>query len=235
LIVPLERIVPELSRRGIQTLVDGAHAPGMIPLDLKKLGATYYTGNCHKWICAPKSAAFLYVQRGQQKQIRPLAISHGANSARTDRSRFQIEFAWTGTNDPTPALSIPAAIKHIGSLMPGGWPEVMQRNHALAIAAQKILSNALEIETPCPAEMLGSMATLPLPDAALRPLRKSPLFLDPLQDTLLKKHAIEVPIVPWPVWPNRCLRVSAQLYKSLPQYEKLAAVLQKNLSARKTK
>jgi isopenicillin-N epimerase len=83
--------------------------------------------------------------------------------------------------------------------------------------------------------MIGSLAALPLPAASARPLRKSPLFLDPLQDKLLHEHAIEVPIIPWPAWPQRCLRVSAQLYNSLPQYEKLAAVLKKAFFARKSK
>ena len=235
LILPLEHIVRDLSRQGIQTLVDGAHAPGMIPLNLKKLGATFYTGNCHKWMCAPKSAAFLYVQRDQQKHIRPLAISHGANSTRNDRSRFQIEFGWTGTGDPTPFMSVPAAIKYVGSLVPGGWEEVRVRNHALAAAAQKILCDVLEIEPPCPPGMLGSLAAVLLPAAFARPVRKSPLLLDPLQDELLFDHAIEVPIIPWPAWPQRCLRVSAQLYNSLPQYEKLAAALKKHFLTRKSK
>jgi len=235
LILPLARIVEELSRRGIPTQVDGAHAPGMIPLDLKKLGATFYTGNCHKWLCAPKSAAFLYVQPDRQNEIRPLVISHGANSSRRDRSRFQLEFGWMGTGDPTAFLSVPTAIKFIGAQLPDGWAEVMQRNHALAVAARKILCDALEIESPSPDEMIGSMAALPLPAAPARPLRKSPLFHDPLQDKLLHDHAIEVPIIPWPAWPQRCLRVSAQLYNSLPQYEKLAAALKKILFTRKTK
>src|ERR1017187_8753729 len=219
LIFPVERLARELSARRIETLVDGAHAPGMIPLNLKKLGATYYTGNCHKWLCAPKGAAFLCVQRDRQKLIRPLVISHGANSLRTDRSRFLIEFGWTGTFDPSASLSAPDAIKYVGSLLPGGWPEVTWRNHALAVSARKIICDTLEIELPCPDELIGSLATMPLPDASRNPAPKPPLFLDPIQDKLLRYYKIEVPIVPWPKPPKRLLRIAAQLYNSLPQYD----------------
>jgi isopenicillin-N epimerase len=234
LILPIEKLVRELSKRGVQTLVDGAHAPGMVPLDLKKLGATYYTGNCHKWLCAPKTAAFLYVQRDQQKFIRPLAISHGANSSRTDRSRFLLEFGWTGTGDPTAYLSVPTAIQYMDGLLPGGWAEIRQRNHALAVAARKVICDALEIGLPCPDELIGSLAAIPLTDMPARPQRKMPLLLDPLQDTLLREHGIEVPVIPWPAHPKRLLRISAQLYNSLPQYEWLADVLKKTLRIRKS-
>ena len=229
LIFPVERLVRELSARGVETLVDGAHAPGMVPLDLKKLGATYYTGNCHKWLCAPKTAAFLYVQPKRQKLIRPLVISHGANSRRTDRSRFQIEFAWTGTGDPSAYLAVPEAIKFMSLRLPGGWAAVMRQNHSLAIAARRLLCDALDIPLPCPDEMIGTLAAIPLPNAPARPAPKSPLFLDPLQDRLLHKYAIEVPIIPWPASPRRVLRISAQLYNSLPQYELLAQTLKKIL------
>lgn len=227
LIFPVERLVRELSARGVETLIDGAHAPGMVPLNLKKLGATYYTGNCHKWLCAPKSVAFLYVQRDRQNAIRPLVISHGANSARTDRSRFQLEFGWAGTGDPSACLAVPEAIKFIDARLPGGWAEVMQRNHALAVAARELICDVLEIEIPCPDTMIGSLAAIPLPDAPANPRPKAPLFLDPLQDRLLHQHDIEVPIIPWPAKPQRLLRVAAQLYNSLPQYERLAGVLKK--------
>jgi len=227
LIFPVERLVQEFSCRGIETLIDGAHAPGMVPLNLKKLGATYYTGNCHKWICAPKTAGFLYVQRDKQAAIRPLIISHGANSRRKDRSRFLLEFGWTGTHDPSASLSVPEALGYVGSLRPGGWLEVMWRNHTLAVAARKTICDALEIDVPCPDELIGSMAAIPLPDTPQKPEPKPPLFLDPLQIKLLRDHAIEVPVIPWPGFPKRLLRISAQLYNSLPQYERLAELLPK--------
>ncbi|MEK7684089.1 MAG: aminotransferase class V-fold PLP-dependent enzyme [Verrucomicrobiota bacterium] len=230
LILPLPRLVRGLAERGIDTLVDGAHAPGMMPLHLRQLGAAYYTGNCHKWLCAPKGAGFLHVRRDRQELIRPLAISHGANSPRTDRSRFQIEFGWTGTWDPSACLSVPEALRFVGSLLPEGWPEIMQRNRELALAARKVLGEALRIELPCPDEFIGSLASFPLPDATGQQPPTSPLYADPLQDKLRLEFGIEVPVIPWPAPPQRLLRVSAQLYNSLDQYRLLAEALRKALA-----
>jgi isopenicillin-N epimerase len=229
LIFPIERLARALARRGIETLVDGAHAPGMVPLNLQKLGATYYTGNCHKWLCAPKGTGFLFVQRDRQELIRPLSISHGANSPRKDRSRFLIEFGWTGTWDPTAYLSVARALKYVGSLLPGGWPALIRHNHGLAAAARRALCEKLGLELPCPDELIGALSAIPIPDAADAAPSRSPLYLDPLQDRLLHRDRIEVPIIPWPAPPRRWLRVSAQLYNSLPQYERLAEVLARYL------
>jgi isopenicillin-N epimerase len=230
LVLPLEKLVREVSQRGIDTLVDGAHAPGMIPLNLERVGAAYYTGNCHKWICAPKGAAFLYLRPDRQDRIRPLSISHGANSLRKDRARHLIEFGWTGTWDPSAFLSVPEAIREMGAMLPGGWPELMRRNRALALEARDILCAALKIEPPCPVSMIGALAAVPLPPAESSEPPKSPLYLDPLQDAMLRTHGIEVPVIPWPKPPHRVLRISAQLYNSRRQYECLAKALGESLA-----
>jgi len=225
LIFPIDRLAREFAARGIELLVDGAHAPGMLPLQLGELGVPYYTGNCHKWLCAPKGAAFLYVRKDRQERIRPLSISHGANSPRTDRSRFLIEFGWTGTGDPSGFLSVPTAIRFMEALLPGGWPEVMARNHALAASGRTVLCEALEIDLPAPDDLFGALASVPLSDADAGVRREPPMFLDPLQDLLFHRERFEVPVVPWPAWPKRLIRISAQLYNSLPQYQRLAEIV----------
>jgi isopenicillin-N epimerase len=226
LIFPLQALVQALAERGVDTLVDGAHAPGMIPLNLKDIGATYYTGNCHKWMCAPKGAAFLVVQGDRQSQIRPLTISHGANSPRTDYSRFQLEFGWTGTQDPTPYLCIPAVLEFMNAQLPqGGWQAVMDRNRVLALQARQLLAEALSQPLPCPDEMVGAIATIPLPQS-FGPPQLSSIGIDTLQDWLWEKYHIEVPIVPWANPTQKFVRISAQLYNHLDHYRYLAEALQ---------
>jgi isopenicillin-N epimerase len=228
LVLPIERLVRELADRGVEVLVDGAHAPGMVPLDLRALGASYYAGNCHKWLCAPKGSAFLWVRRDRQRDVRPLTISHGANAVRAGRSRFRLEFDWTGTADPTAWLAVPRAIDYLGSLLPGGWPALMARNHALAIEGRRLLSVAAGTPPPCPDEMIGSLASVVLPDGPASEIRwRRP---DRLQARLLDGWGIEVPVISWPVAPRRLLRISAQLYNRLDHYGALADALGKELA-----
>ena len=222
LVLPVERLVPELQRRGVLVFVDGAHAPGMLPLSIDALGADFYTGNCHKWMCAPKGAAFLHVRRDRQELVRPLVISHGASSPRSDRSRFRIEADWVGTTDPTPWLCVPAALQHVGSLLPGGWPEVMTRNRTLALEGRALLCEALGIASPAPDEMIGSLASVPLPPGEIEP--EGPLYIDALQDALWDRD-IEVPVMPWPAWPGRLLRIAPQIYNDRADVERLAEAL----------
>ncbi|MEH2338906.1 aminotransferase class V-fold PLP-dependent enzyme [Nostoc sp.] len=224
LIFPIQELVKELQQRGVDTLVDGAHAPGMISLNLEEIGATYYTGNCHKWLCAPKGAAFLYVQRDKQLEIRPLTISHGTNSPRTDKTRFQLEFDWTGTNDPTAYMCVPEAIAFMGSLLPGGWRELMQQNHHLVLQGRRLLCEALEVQPPCPEEMIGSMAVVPLPT-----MLENRDFMS-IHDELFDKFGIQVQLLPWQEKPRLLVRISAQIYNTPEQYEYLAKVLKGLLS-----
>jgi isopenicillin-N epimerase len=228
LVLPIEAIVRALDQRGVDTLVDGAHAPGMLPLALDALGAAYYTGNCHKWMCTPKGSALLYVRKDRRHLVHPLVISHGANAARADRSRFRLEFDFTGTQDPTAWLVIPEAIRFMGSLLPGGWDALRARNHALAVRARSILCEAVGTAVPSPESMIGSLATVllpPGPEATDLPT----LAVDPIMGRLFDEHRIEVLASVWPASPARVLRVSAQIYNEESQYVRLAGALQKIL------
>ncbi|WP_231866928.1 aminotransferase class V-fold PLP-dependent enzyme [Anabaena sp. 4-3] len=219
LIFPIQELIQELQLRGVDTLIDGAHAPGMIPLNLREIGATYYTGNCHKWLSAPKGAAFLYVRRDKQPEIRPLTISHGANSPRTDKTRFQLEFDWTGTDDYTAYMCVPEAIAFMGSLLPGGWQGLIQHNHQMILAARQLLCQALQVSPPCPEDMIGAMAVVPMP------ARLENRDFMSVHDQLFDQYGIQVQIVPWTESPRLLLRISAQIYNTLEQYEYLAKAL----------
>lgn len=222
LVMPVERLVPALQNLGVSVMVDGAHAPGQLPLDLRSLNADYYTGNCHKWLCSPKGSAFLHVNPVLQPLIRPLVISHGANSLRTDRSRFNVEFDWLGTVDPTAYLGVGDAIDYLQSVMP--LDQRMQHNHDLVVAGRTLLLNALGVPPPCPDALLGAMAAIPLPsDLSVR--EDSSQRYDPLATWLWQEHRIEVPIIGRPQPPKRLVRISAQLYNSIEDYQVLANAL----------
>ncbi len=230
LVLPVGAIVQALRERGIETLVDGAHAPGMLELDIASLGAAYYTGNCHKWMCTPKGSALLYVRPDLQESVRPAVISHGANRPRLGRSRFQTEFDWCGTTDPTAVLCIPDAIRFFEELLPGGWGELRTHNHSLALDGRDLLADKLGLARPAPDEMIGSMASLPLPPGDQREFHEA-LGDDPLQIRLLDEARVEVPVHPWPAAPQRLVRVSAQLYNDRADYQALASALLQTCSA----
>jgi isopenicillin-N epimerase len=230
LVLPVAEIVATLRDRGIDTLVDGAHAPGMLQLNLERIGAAFYAGNCHKWLCAPKGAGFLHARRDRQAGIRPLAISHGANSPRTDRTRFRLEHDWTGTGDPSAHLSVPSAIAFGASLVEGGWPALMARNRDLALRGRDLLCAALGIDPPVPDDMVGSMVSVPLPltnEPAPVPDGRTD---DPLHAALLAS-GIQVAVAPWPQRPagpgpwRRLIRVSAAPYVALEDIGLLAGRL----------
>jgi isopenicillin-N epimerase len=231
LVLPVATLTAELQARGVDVLVDAAHAPGMVPLRLDEVGAAYTTGNFHKWLCAPRGAGFLHVRRDRQAQIRPLSISHGANSPRRDRSRFRLEHDWTGTFDPTPFLCVPEALRFLEALGPGGIAGWMEHNRAAALAARRTLCAALRVDPPCPDAMIGAMASVPLPISAEavpsggKPPAHSPLILDPLQEALFTRFGVEVPIFPFPAPPQRLLRVSTPAYVGAADVDRLVAAL----------
>jgi isopenicillin-N epimerase len=229
LVLPIAKVVSELAARGVDALVDGAHGPGMVPLDLNALGAAYYTGNCHKWLCTPKGSAFLWVRRDRQAAVHPLTISHGHTGEREGRTRFRLEFDWMGTSDPTAWLTVPMAIDYLGAQLPGGWPALMARNRALALEGRALLCAAAGTPPVCPEEMVGSIASVRLADSPLKkPAWRQP---DPLQPRLFGEWGIEVPIMRWPAAPKRLIRISAQLYNRREQYVRLAGALAKELAA----
>ncbi|MCC6620197.1 MAG: aminotransferase class V-fold PLP-dependent enzyme [Deltaproteobacteria bacterium] len=203
LVLPIERLVGELRVRGIDTLVDGAHAPGAIDLDVGRIGAAYYTGNGHKWTCAPKGAAFLHVRDDRRERLRPLVTSHGyARPLEPGETRFRAEHDWVGTMDPTAYLAWPIAIDVVGAMLEGGWAAVRARNHEAALAARRLLCERLGVAPAAPDAMIACMAAVELPDGPAQALG----------DALYRDHRIEVPIVPWPAAPRRLLRVSTHLH-----------------------
>jgi isopenicillin-N epimerase len=222
LVFPIADLVRALGARGVDTLVDGAHAPGTVSVDLRALDATYYVANLHKWCGVPKTAALLYVRRDRQPDVRPLVIGHGANSPRTDRSRFLLEFDWTGTHDPSATLSLPAALRYMSGLLPGGLPALRDRNHELVVSARALVADVLDVPLPCPAEMLGAMATLPLPATMSIPAPA-------LYEALWRRHGIEAPVFEWPSPGRPMLRICAQIYNELSQYQKLADAVRSEL------
>jgi isopenicillin-N epimerase len=224
LMLPLDRLTEEAGRRHVEVLVDGAHAPGMVDLDIESLGVAYYTGNLHKWVCAPKGAAFLSVREDLRQRVRPLVISHGANASSTTRSRFHLEHDWTGTRDPSAWLSVESALTAVASLVAGGWPEVRERNRNLALEGRRILCDTLGFDVPSPDSMIGSLASIPLPDGDGE--RVNDIFpFDALQLALFDRYRIEVPIIAWPERPKRLVRISAQLYNQPDHYRYLAEAL----------
>jgi len=225
--MPFERLVKDLQSAGVDVLLDAAHGPGIVPLDLIALDAAYCTGNCHKWLCTPKGSAFLHIRSDRKKFMKPLSISHGASFEGTDQEKFEFEFGWPGTQDPTPWLCIPLAIDFLDSLVEGGWTEIMERNRKLALEGRRILCNALGTTEPVPDSLVSSIASVEMPgEGEVGPMSMEG---DPYHNYLLDEFGIQVPVFPWRHHGRRYIRISAQLYNSVEEYEFLAACLEKSM------
>lgn len=215
LVFPVEAIVAGCAERGVDVLIDGAHGPGMVRLNVAALGAAYYAGNLHKWACGPKGSGFLWVRRDRQKAVHPLVISHFLDEG------FTREFNWQGTRDFGAWLSVPRALEFFADL---GWDRVMDHNHQLAIWTQAFLAQRWGVEpvSPLDGRMLGSMATIPLPpplDHLEQPA------IDFLQRRLYDAHRIEAPLLRFA--DRTFVRPCCQLYNSPADYERLGDAIER--------
>ena len=206
-IMPLDRIIPRLP--GVQVIIDGAHAPGQIELDVSGVGATYYAGNNHKWLCAPKSTGFLYAG-GPAK---PLVTSHGASPDYGPANRLHAELDWPGTYDPTAQLAVPDAIAALAAV--GTIADIADRNHRLALALRDHVIDAMGGRKLAPDSSLAAMAAIPI----VLPPNVTPYQLT---QRLLRDNW-ELPIVDWPGQP--LVRICAHLYNSLADGPPLVAKL----------
>lgn len=221
---PVERIVPLVKSKGIDILLDGAHTPGQIPIDLHALRPTYYAASCHKWLAASKGTGFLYVDPERQKLIKPAVLSCRTHLSRPERKAFLCDFDYVGTEDPTGNLVLPVAIAHLSAQHPGGLPGLQQHNHDTVMAAAKLVAAAAGIDQPVPESMIPSMVSLclPVPETGVP---KGRMFDDAVWDALLLDHNIQVPCWSLPGVHPRLMRVSCQWHNSMADFEKLAAVL----------
>lgn len=211
LILPVAALARLAHEAGARVLVDGAHAPGMIALDVPRIGADWYVGNLHKWFFAPRSCGFLWADETVQAMTHPLAISHGYGEG------FREEFEWTGTRDVTAALAAPEGIEFHAGL---GGEALMARNTALAREAAAELTRLWRTETTGPVDAFAAMAAIRLPLAGdADPERVAALTRD-----LSERHRIEAAIVALQnaIW----LRISAQAYNEPAEYRRLGTIFE---------
>ena len=210
LVMPLAELAAICHARGVPVLGDGAHAPGAIALDLRSLGVDWYTANLHKWAWAPRSCGILWATRERQPSLHPVVISWGLGEGYTR------EFDWVGTRDPSAWLAAPEGIAFMRDL---GVEAVQRWNHDLAWHAGQLLGRAWGTEPAVDEWSTGTMATVPLPQH----LGSSRADAARLRDALLDEEAIEVQVHAWggQLW----VRVSAQIYNEISDFERLAAAV----------
>ena len=225
--MPFEELTNRLQSRGVDVLLDAAHGPGIVPIDLSRLEPAYCVGNFHKWTCSPKGSAFLHIRKDRKDLIHPLNISHGFSFEGTAQEKFEFEFAWPGTQDPTPWLCIPKAMSFMEELVDGGWPEIMRRNRDLALQGRNLICDALGTTPPVPDTMVSALASVEVPtDEEVGPMS---LDGDPFHNYLLDEYSIQVPVMPWRHHDTKYIRISAQLYNHIDEYRYLADALTDSL------
>jgi isopenicillin-N epimerase len=222
--LPIEAICSQARQAGILTLIDGAHAPGQIPLNLPEIGADFYTGNCHKWMLSPKGAAFLYARPETQDLVEPLVVSWGwgENPTITTGSRFVDYQVWSGTHDPSAALAVPDAIDFMQKY---NWDIVRQECHDLLLTALARVSALSGLPSPYSddPDFRNPVGPHPLPPqmgiAPLPPISD----LEGLKKRLYEQFRIEVPLIEWDG--AQYVRISIQAYNTLEDIDALVGGL----------
>ncbi len=221
LIFPVKEIVALASASGVPVLIDGAHAPAFLPLDLAHLGVDFYTGNFHKWLCAPRGAAFLYVADRWRDIIRPQSLSYsGGVTHHHYDSSFTGFFDWTGTNNFASWLTIPEAMKFHEEL---GWPRVFGQREKFRIESGDLFLRTLEhsgYELP-DSHFLGAMLLLPW---RIRPeVQLSNALARELTRELYEQSRVEIPVIYFEK--QLYVRLSAQIYNHTRDVERLIEAL----------
>ncbi|NQV05720.1 aminotransferase class V-fold PLP-dependent enzyme [bacterium] len=220
--LPIRAIAEALTDRGVAMVIDGAHGPGMLKLDLETLPVLAYVGNCHKWLMSPKGAGFIHADTDFLPDLMPLVVSHGWDPGPPSVERSMAMFDWTGTGDPTPHLAIADSVRFIEDVL-GGMTAMMDANRSLAIAAARVIEQQTGLARCAPDSMTGSIAAFVLPGAPADTVDRA--VPDPLQGRLMEGWGIEVLVIPWPETATRFIRISAQAYNTIEQYDYLARAL----------
>jgi isopenicillin-N epimerase len=216
---PIEAICKRARQAGILTVIDGAHAPGQIPLDMQAIDADFYTGNCHKWMCSPKGAGFLYVQRPHQASIEPLVVSWGWSAKPQDSlgSAFLNNYAWHGTQDFSAYLSVPAAIEFQHKY---NWAKVREECHELLKGGLEQLQDLTGLEPAYASDTLyQQLAISPLPTISDVTAFKNKLYDD---------YLVEIPLTDYK--DQQFVRISVQGYNTEEDVGRLVAALKEMLS-----
>lgn len=220
LTIPVEEICRRARQRGILTVIDGAHAPGQLDVDLHRISADFYTATCHKWMCAPKGTAFLFVRRELQPLIEPLVVGWGWGADRTQfrsGSDFVDAHQWLGTHDPSGYLTVPTAIQFQSD---HDWKSVRQACHRLAVqAVEQAADRVADIARVHDDRFFQQLALLAITKRVDAPI---------LQRNLYSRHRIEVPVIDWK--DRQFVRVSVQAYNSAADIERLVAALASELT-----
>jgi isopenicillin-N epimerase len=214
--MPVEAICTRAREAGILSFIDGAHAPGMIPIDLGKIDADFYTGNCHKWMLSPKGAGFLYTRRDRQHMVEPLVVSWGwgGHPDLSVGNPYLDYFQWMGTDDPAAYLSVPAAIQFQKE---NDWDSVRQECYSLAKQAVFRICEWTSLPSIYPQEddLCQQMVVVPLPLVDNLPELKTRLY---------NEFRVEIPCVQWGTY--QFLRISIQAYNDSSDIDHLINALE---------